>query len=112
MARTKRGIAYKHYWGYSKQELKKRIDDAKCRFEDEGWGKRYIDHLERDYKLFGTESRNWSPSTHYHFNRVHRIGRRIERDQLRSHLVQDDEYYDFNDSRYRARYKGVWWDIY
>jgi hypothetical protein len=109
MARTKRGVAYKHYWGMTKKQMRDWIDN----YPDYSWiSDSYIETLERDYNLHGTDARNFSPRTRYYFNRVHRIGRRIERDQLRPHFVQDDEYYDFNDSRYRARYKGVWWDIY
>jgi hypothetical protein len=111
MARTKRNIPYKHYWGCTKKTLKERIEDAKYRFEYEGWGKRYIDYLERDYKLHGTESRNYSCCTHEYFNRAHRVGRRIARDNLRPHIVLGENY-DFDDAHYRRKLKGVWWEIY
>jgi hypothetical protein len=110
MARTKRRVCYRHYWGDTKQE-------AKIRWEEEvaspyKWGS--IDwerQLERDYLLHGTDTKNHSYSTHEYFNRVNRIGRRVARDQLRPHIVLSEDF-DFDDSHYRARYKGVWWDIY
>lgn len=104
MARTKRNIPYKHYWGQSKKELREWIDSYPHIHTI------YIDRLERDYLLHGTESRNYSCGTRPYFNRVHRIGRRIERDQLRPQNMNED--FDFDDSRYRRKYKGVWWDIY
>jgi len=103
MARTKRGIAYKHYWGNTKEESKKWAEE----FE----GTRSEDYFTRNYLLHGTDAKNWNPPTHYYFNRVNRTGRRVARDQLRPHIVLGEDF-DFDDSRYRARYKGVWWDIY
>jgi len=103
MARTKRGTAYKHYWGGTKEEAKKWAEEFK--------GSRSEDYFYRIYLLHGTDAKNFSPRTHYYFNRVHRIGRRVARDQLRPHLVLGEDY-DFDDSHYIARYKGVWWDIY
>ena len=103
MARTKRGVAYKHYWGNTKENAKK--------WAEEFAGTRSEDYYLRNYLLHGTDAKNWSPSTHYYFNRIHRIGRRVARDQLRPHMVLDENF-DFDDSHYRARYKGVWWDIY
>ena len=103
MARTKRGIAWKHYWGGTKADAKKWAEQ----FE----GSSYYDYYERLYLLHGTDAKNFSPSTHYYFNRVNRIGRRVARDQLRPHIVLGKDY-DFDDSHYRKRYKGVWWDIY
>ena len=104
MARTKRNIPYKHYWGSTKEEKKRRRDQA----EPGDWLYEYYD---RSYKLHGTDAMNLCYHTHYFFNRVNRIGRRIARDQLRPHIVLGEDY-DFDDSHYRARYKGVWWDIY
>lgn len=106
MSRTYRNIPYKRYWGQSKQELRRWIDQY-----DFTWSPRYKERLERDYLLHGTESRNYTVDTHYYFNRVNRIGRRVARDQLRPHIVLSDNY-EFDDSHYRARYKGVWWDIF
>lgn len=103
MAKTKRGIAYRHCWGGTKKEAKKWADE----FSDS----RYHDYFYRNYLLHGTDAKNWNPSTHYYFNQAHRVGRRVARDQLRPHIVLDENF-DFDDSRYRARYKGVWWDIY
>jgi len=103
MARTKRGVAYKHYWGGTKEEARKWAD----RF-----GKsHYSDYYERLYLLHGTDAKNFSPHTHEYFNRVNRVGRRVARDQLRPHIVLGEDF-DFDDSQYRRRYKGVWWDIY
>ena len=111
MARTTRNIPFKHYWGITKAE-------AKIRWEEERDNPRYnwstqnwVDRLERDYLLNGTDSRNYSYPTHEYFNRVNRIGRRVARDQLRPHIVLGEDF-DFDDSHYRARYRGVWWDIY
>ena len=109
MARTKRGVPYKHYWGSTKEETKQRwlesLEEPPSRW---GWKS---DHWEREYLLHGTDARNFSYPTHYYFNRVNRIGRRVARDQLRPHIVLGGDF-DFDDSHYRARYKGVWWDIY
>jgi hypothetical protein len=102
MSRTKRGIAYKHYWGNTKENAKKWAEEFK--------GTRSETYYERNYLLHGTDAKNWSPRTHYYFNRIHRIGRSVERDQLRPQNITED--FEFDDSRYRARYKGVWWDIY
>jgi len=99
MSRTKRGVAYKHYWGSTKEEAKK--------FAEE-YDKEYFT---RWYLLHGTDAKNWSPHTHYYFNIANRVGRRIARDSLRPHLIMDEDY-DFDDARYLAKYKGVWWDIY
>jgi len=107
MARTKRGVPYKHYWGSTKKEIREWIDN----YPDYTWAPRYIERLERDYLLHGTESRNYTVGTHEYFNRVNRIGRRVARDQLRPHIVLGVDF-DYDDSHYRARYKGVWWDIY
>ncbi len=103
MARTKRNVAHKHYWGMTKQQAKEWAEEFK--------GTRMETYFERNYLLHGTDAKNWSPSTHYYFNRVNRIGRRVARDQLRPHIVLGENY-DFDDSHYRARWKGVWWDIY
>ena len=105
MARTRRGVPHKHYWGQTKKEMREWIDRYP-KF-DSVW----MEKLERDYLLHGTESRNYAVGTHEYFNRVNRIGRRVARDQLRPHIVLGEDY-DFDDSHYRARYKGVWWDIY
>ena len=107
MARTKRGIPYKHYWGMTKKEMRAWID----RYPDYTWIGNYKENLERDYLLHGTDSRNYSAGTHEYFNRANRIGRRVARDQLRPHIVMDEDF-EFDDSRYRAKYKGVWWEIY
>ena len=107
MARTKRSVAYKHYWGWTKPKMREWIDSC----PEYPWAPRWKEKLERDYLLHGTDARNHTPGTHEYYNRVHRIGRRVARDQLRPHLVQDENF-DFNDSRYIAKYKGVWWEIY
>ena len=107
MARTRRGIPYKHYWGSTKKELREWID----KYPETPWTVRYKISLERDFLLHGTDSRNYTPGTHEYFNRANRVGRRIERDSLRPHLVLAEDY-DFDDSHYRRKYKGVWWDIY
>ena len=107
MARTKRGIPYKHYWGSTKKELRAWIDREPLY----PWAPYWKEKLERDYLLHGTESRNHCVGTHEYFNRANRVGRRVARDQLRPHIVLDEDF-DFDDSRYRAKYKGVWWDIY
>jgi len=107
MARTKRNIPYKHYWGMTKKELRDWID----RYPDYPRAPEYKKSLERDYLLHGTESRNHCYSTHEWFNYAHRVGRRVARDQFRPHIVLSENY-DFDDSRYRAKLKGVWWDIY
>lgn len=103
MSRTYRNVPYKHYWGMTKEETKRRRDSA----EKGTW---YYDYYDRAYRMHGTEAQNHTYPTHYFFNRVNRIGRRIKRDQLRPHNITED--FDFDDSHYRARYKGVWWDIY
>lgn len=99
MSRTKRNVAWKHYWGNSKETAKKWMEEYP--------GDKYF---ERNYLLHGTDAKNWSPRTHYYFNRIHRVGRRVERDQLRPQNITED--FEFDDSHYRRRYKGVWWDIY
>ena len=103
MARTKRNVPYKHYWGMTKHEAKKLVEEYE--------GSRIENWAKRNYLLHGTDAKNHSPSTHYYFNRVNRVGRRVARDQLRPHIVLGEDY-DYDDSHYRARYKGVWWDIY
>lgn len=105
MSRTRRNAPYKHYWGHSKAETKIKYEESKG---DNGWSSNY---WERAYRLYGTDTMNLSYPTHYYFNRVNRIGRRVARDQLRPHIVLGADF-DFDDSHYRARYKGVWWDIY
>ena len=102
MARTKRSTAYKHYWGSTKEEAKEFAEEYDTHNRD---------YFMRWYLLHGTDAKNWSPRTHYYFNRAHRVGRRLERDSLRPHLVMDENY-DFDDSRYRRKLKGVWWEIY
>ena len=110
MARTKRSVPFKHYWGDTKAEVKLRWEKEKE--NPHKWGSADWERtLERDYLLHGTDARNFNYPTHYYFNRVNRIGRRVARDQLRPHIVLGEDF-DFDDSRYRARYKGVWWDIY
>ena len=106
MARTHRAIPYKHYWGQSKKEMREWIDS----YSDNPWNPGWKAKLERDYLLHGTESRNIAVGTREYFNRAHRIGRRIERDQLRPQNINED--FDFDDSRYRRKYKGIWWEIY
>lgn len=107
MARTKRGTPYKSYWGMTKQEMRDWIDN----YSDYSWAGNYKEMLERDYLMYGTDAKNFCVSTRPFFNRVHRIGRRIERDKLRPQYVMDEDF-DFDDSRYRRKYKGVWWEIY
>lgn len=107
MARTKRAPAYDHYWGWTEQSLREWID----KYPEYSWAGNYKAQLERDLLLIGTDARNYCPRTREYFNRAHRVGRRIARDKLRPHMVMD-EYYDFDDSRYRRKYKGVWWEIY
>lgn len=107
MARTKRGVPYKHYWGMTKPEMRAWIDTrSEC-----PWTPDWKERLERDYLLHGTDARNHTPGTHEYYNRANRIGRQVARDQLRPHIVLSEDY-DFDDSRYRAKYKGVWWEIY
>ena len=65
----------------------------------------------RAYLLHGTDAGNLNPKTHEFYNRAHRVRRRMERDQLRPHLVQDEDFY-FDDSHAIQKYKGVWWEIY
>ena len=103
MARTKRKTAHKHYWGSTKREAEKWAKE----FE----GTRSEDYYNRLNLLHGTDAKNFCPRTRYYFNQIHRIGRSVERDQLRPHIVLDDDF-DFDDSHYRRRYKSVWWDIY
>lgn len=107
MSRTRRNIPHKHYWGWTKKEMREWID----LYPDNPFNPGWKDRLERDLLLHGTESRNHAVGSREYFNRVHRIGRRVARDQLRPHIVLDEDF-DFDDSHYRARYKGVWWDIY
>ena len=104
MSRTKRGVAHKHYWGGTKEDAKKWLDE----FENS----HYSGYFERLYLLHGTDAKNFSPRRKkWIFNQAHRVGRRVERDQLRPHIVLGENY-DFDDSLYRRRYKGVWWEIY
>jgi hypothetical protein len=104
MSRTKRGVAYRHYWGGTKEDAKKWAEE----FSDS----RYHGYFERNYLLHGTDSRNWSPRRKkYIFNRTHRTGRSVARDQLRPHIVLSEDY-DFDDARYRRKYKSAWWEIY
>ena len=104
MARTKRGVAYKHYWGNTKEQARQWAEE----FKD---SKYYENYYHRLYLLHGTDAKNFTPGTHAYYNVVHRLGRRIARDQLRPHIVLGEDF-DFDDSRYRAKYKGVWWEIY
>ena len=83
MSRTKRSVAYRHYWGGTKQDAKKWLDEF--------GGSRYSGYFERLYLLHGTDAKNFSPRRKkYIFNRTHRTGRSVARDQLRPHMVQDD----------------------
>jgi hypothetical protein len=107
MARTKRGPPYSHYWGWTKQGLREWIDN----YPEYPWADEYKQRLERDLLLIDTDSRNVCPPTREWFNRAHRVGRRMARDSLRPHLVMDEDY-DFDDSHYRRKLKGVWWEIY
>ena len=112
MARTKRNVPYKHYWGSTKNETKRYWEERKAESGwDTRWGRYYVTSLERDYLLHGTDAKNFCYPTHEYFNRVNRVGRRVCRDQLRPHIVLGEDY-EFDDSHYVARYKGVWWDIY
>ena len=107
MSRTKRAVPYKHYWGSTKEECKRRWE------EELKFPSRWSDpsYYERAYLLHGTDAKNYSYPTHSYFNVVNRIGRRVARDQLRPHIVLGEDF-DYDDSHYIARYKGVWWDIY
>ena len=98
MSRTKRGIAYKNYWGSTKEEAKK--------FAEE-YGDTYFT---RWYLLHGTDAKNWGPGTREYFNRAHRAGRCAARNQLRPHLINDE--FDFDPSTHTRKLKGVWWEIY
>ncbi len=111
MSRTRRAVPYKHYWGGTKKEAKEYWEEAKKSINKYPWNKTWIHYCERAYLLHGTDAKNYCYPTHEWFNRVNRIGRRIARDQLRPHIVLGDNF-DFDDSHYHARYKGVWWDIY
>ena len=106
MSRTYRAIPYTHYWGSTKEEKKRDWEN----YIPSRWGYKE-EYYKSEYLLHGTESRNYCYPTHEYFNRVNRIGRRIERDQLRPHIVLGINF-EFDDSHYIARYKGVWWDIY
>jgi hypothetical protein len=112
MARTKRNIPYDHYWGNTKKEAKEYWE--KIKLEDgwnTRWGRSYLESIERAYLLHGTDAKNLTPGTHEYFNRANRVARRIERDKLRPHKVLEEDF-DFDDSRYRRKYKGIWWEIY
>ena len=111
MARTRRAVPYKHYWGSTKAEKKRDWESCRDNPQYSWMNQVWLDQLERAYLLHGTDGKNYSYPTHYYFNRVNRIGRRIEKDQLRPHIVLGDDF-EFDDSRYIARYKGVWWEIY
>jgi hypothetical protein len=111
MSRTKRNVPYKHYWGYTKKEKKRDWEEARDTPKYTWMDKSYVDRLERNYLLHGTESRNYSYPTREYFNQAHRVGRRVARDQLRPHVIMGENF-DFDDSRYYRKYKGVWWDIY
>jgi hypothetical protein len=111
MARTRRGIPYKHYWGETKKEMQIQIEEDEARFGKNYWGERFIEMRRRDLLLHGTESRNHCIPSHEYFNRANRVGRRVARDQLRPHIVLDEDF-DFDDSAYLVKYKGVWWEIY
>lgn len=106
MSRTYRATVYKHYWGSTKAEAKRDWEN----FTPSRWGYKET-YYKREYQLHGTDSRNYCVCTHEYFNRVHRIGRRVARDQLRPHIVLGDNF-EFDHSHYIARLKGVWWDIY
>ena len=72
---------------------------------------RFFNYYYRAVLLHGTDAGNHSPGSREWFKFAHRKGRRIERDKLRPHLVMDEDYW-FDDSAYKIKYKGVWWDIY
>lgn len=103
MARTRRGVPYKHYWGGTKEEVKKQAEEFSS--------SPYFRYFERAYKLHGTDAMNYSRGTTEYYKIAHRKGRCLERTKLRPHLVQDEDY-EFDDSAYRSKYLGVWWDIY
>lgn len=103
MARTKRNIAYKHYWSASKERAREHADNWK--------GSRYHNYFYRFYLLHGTDSKAPNLRTRRYFNDAHRVGRRVARDQLRPQYVMEEDF-DFDDARYTSKYKGVWWEIY
>jgi len=117
MSRTRRGIPHKHYWSGTEKEQIEHLERAKMRgpYSDSPKAKHsheiWIQAIERDYLLRGTESRNYTVSSRPYFNIVNRVGRRVERDQLRPHKVLSEDFY-FDDSKYQAKYKGIWWEIY
>jgi hypothetical protein len=65
----------------------------------------------RNWFLCGTDSQKWKFHNHWFFNQAHRKGRRTARDQLRPQMVMSEDY-DFDPSKYDAKWKGVWWDIF
>ena len=87
MSRTKRGVQYDKYWAYTLKECT----------------------TERHKQLFGTDTANYTCNSGKYYNVAHRKGRRIERDNLRPHLIRDAEWFD--DSDYLRKYKSIWWDI-
>lgn len=102
MSRTKRNTQYNHCFAMTKKEAK----DYASKYDD-----KYSNYFYRYYLLHGTDAVNVSPKSHEYFNRANRVGRRVARDQLRPQCVTEEDF-DFDDSRYRAKYKGVWWEIY
>ena len=107
MARTRRNVQWRYYWGNTKEHLRDFID----KYPDYPWTDKFKEQLERDYLLHGTESRNYAIGTHEYFNRANRVGRRVARDQLRPQYVMEEDF-EFDDSHYRKKYKGIWWEIY
>ena len=101
MARTKRNIPYRKYWAMTKDEAKSWCEEFR--------NSRYFEYYYRAYLLHGTDAGNHTCNSGQYFNKAHRVGRRIEREQLRPHIIIDTE---FDDSRYREIYKGIWWDLF
>lgn len=101
MARTRRNIPFRHYWAAT-------LDEAR-EMAEKHWSNRYFQYFYRAYVLHGTDAGNHAVGSKKYFKRAHRMGRRIEREQLRPHVAL---YKEFDDSAYRRQYKGTWWDVY
>jgi hypothetical protein len=102
MSRTYRNPQFKFYWGETKERAEARMKEFK--------GTEYEDYFTRWYLRHGKEAGNLCVNAHKYFNRAHRRGRASARNQLRPHLVTQEDFY-FDDSVHEKAVRGVWWEI-
>jgi len=113
MSRTFRDVNHRHMGSTlaCKRERLKEIN-----YEHFGWlnwrDTSWERDLERDIALHGTDAANYKygGGTREYFNRNRRKARSYARNQLRTHLVLDDNF-EYDPTKELAL-KSTWWDIF